>query len=267
MASKERTIRFVVGTPGGLRSSTWRCWTPTGGKSDIYLARRSLVGSYKIRLHESESWQVGLTCEAERKLKAEGRWTDGWRHAALFPRPTETAPGCVLAFRVLVPESAVSIDSAPESLPGDLMWIPPPPQDRAVEIALILTAPGSTTDGWPGKRAMATGLVGSFPLDSGEYLWLVHREVPIPAIPSAQGRISRFKPAPEYSQPLENARVIVGIDVDGMPSAVMVTAVREDFLIERGPIRSVSPAAVQSLSELIVTQRALPYGMRILQGM
>jgi hypothetical protein len=50
---------------------------------------------------------------------------------------------------------------------------------------------------------MSTGLVGDFPLDSGEHLWLVHREVPIPVIPAAQARLSRFKPGPEYSQPLE----------------------------------------------------------------
>jgi hypothetical protein len=140
------------------------------------------------------------------KLEAEERWTGGSRLAGQFSRPAETAPGCRLAFRVLVPASAVSINSAVESLPKDLIWIPPPQPDRAVEIALIMTAPGAQTDGWPGRRAMSTGLVGGFPLDSGEYLWLVHREVSIPAIPPTQGRLSRFKPAPEYSQPLENAR-------------------------------------------------------------
>jgi hypothetical protein len=88
----------------------------------------------------------------------------------------------------------VSIDSAAESLPEDLIWIPPPQEDRAVEVALIVTAPGGQTDGWPGRRAMSTGLVGDFPLDSGEHLWLVHREVPIPVIPAAQARLSRSKP-------------------------------------------------------------------------
>jgi hypothetical protein len=129
----------------------------------------------------------------------------------------------------------VSIDSAVESLPEDLIWIPKPPQDRAVEIALILTAPGSTSDGWPGKRAMSTGLVGGFPLDSGEHLWLVHREVPIPAIPPAQGAISRFTPAPEYSQPLEEARVLVGLDVDGAPSAVMECRVKDTRFNRKEP--------------------------------
>jgi hypothetical protein len=88
MASKERTIRFVVGTRGGLRSSTWRCWTPAGGKSDVYLAPRSLAGSYKISLHESGSWQVGLTSEVKRKLEAEGRWTGvrGSRGSSPGPR-------------------------------------------------------------------------------------------------------------------------------------------------------------------------------------
>jgi hypothetical protein len=178
---------------------------------------------------------VGLTSEAERKLKAEGRWTDGSRHAALFPRPTETAPGCVLAFRVLVPESAVSIDSAAESLPGDLIWIPPPPQDLAVEISLIMTAPGAQTTDWPGRRGMSTELVGDFPVDSGEHLWLVHREVPIPTIAKAQARLSRFKPGPEYSQPLENARVLVGFDVDGAPTAVMECRVKDTRFDRKDP--------------------------------
>lgn len=66
-----------------------------------------------------------------------------------------------------------------------------------------MTAPGARTDGWPGRAAMSTGLVGEFPLDSGEHLWLVHRGVPIPVIPAAQARLGRFKPGPEYPQPLE----------------------------------------------------------------
>jgi hypothetical protein len=90
-------------------------------------------------------------------------------------------------------------------------------------------------DGWPGRRAMSTGMVGGFPLDSGEYLWLVHREVPIPAIPPAQARLSRFEPAPEYSQPLENARVLVGIDVDGAPSAIMECRVKDTRFDRKDP--------------------------------
>lgn len=232
MAGKERTIRFVVGTPGGLRSSTWRCWTPASGKSDVYLAPRNLVESFKVSLHErglheKESWQTGFTSEAKRKLVAEGRWTGGSRLTSQCPKPTETAPGCVLAFRILVPASAVSIDSATEKVPKDLVWIPPPPTDRAVEIALIMTAPGTKTTGWPGRRAMSTGLVGDFPLNSGEHLWLVHRTVPIPTIPPAQGRISRFQPAADLSERLENARVLVGIDIDGEPTGLMECRVED----------------------------------------
>jgi hypothetical protein len=158
-----------------------------------------------------------LTSEAKRRLEREGRWTGGSRLAAQFSRPKETAPGCLLAFRVLVPESAVSIDSAAESLPVDLIWTPPPPQDRAVDIALIMTAPGAQTDGWPGRSAMS------------------HREVPIPVISPAQARISRFEPAPEYSQPLENARVLVGINVDGAPSAVMECRVDDTCFDRKDP--------------------------------
>ena len=199
------------------------------------MAPRSLAGAYKISLHETGSWQVGLTSQVKRKLQTEGRWTGGSRLAGQFSPPTETAPGCLLAFRVLVPASAVSIDSAVESLREDLIWIPPPQEDRAVEIALIMTAPGAQTDGWPGRRAMSTGLVGDFPLDSDEHLWLVHREVPIPVIPPAQARLSRFEPTPEYSQRLENARVLVGIDVDGAPSAVMECRVKDTRFDHKEP--------------------------------
>jgi hypothetical protein len=196
MAQKERTIRFVVGTRGGLRPSTWRCWTPSGGKSDVYLAPRSLAGAYKISLHESilAGW---LDLPGEAQAGDGGTLDGGSRLAAQFSRPRETAPGCLLAFRVLVPASAVSIDSAVESLPGDLIWIPPPPPDRAVEIALIMTAPGAQTDGWPSRRAMSTGLVGGFPLDSGQDLWLVHRQVR--SRPSLQRKLRSAASSPDQS--------------------------------------------------------------------
>jgi hypothetical protein len=87
---------------------------------------------------------------------------------------------------------------------------------------------------------MSTELVGDFRLDSGEHLWLVHREVPIPAIPPAQATLSRFKPGPEYSQPLENARVLVGLDVDGAPSAVLECRVKDTRFNHKRPGDSAS---------------------------
>lgn len=221
MSRKERVIRFTVGSAGRHRASTWRCWTPGGGKYDVYFAPRSIGGAYKLSLHESGAWQVGFTSDFKRSMAEQGRWKGGSRLTAQFAPPKEIGPGTLLAFRILVPGSAVSIDSATESLPDNLVWIPPPPNDRVVEVALLLTANGLNIDGWPGRRSLSTNLVGDFPLDSGEHLWLVHRQDCIPTISGGPASLSRFAPEPGIMEQLDSARAIVLINVDGEPAAFM----------------------------------------------
>jgi len=227
MPTKDPTLRFAVGMPRGMRASTWRCWTPARGRSDVYLAPRSIAGAYHLSLHESGSWHVGFAKEFKSRMVDEGRWKGGSRLIRQFPEPKEIGPGVVLGFRVIIPASAVTIDSSKGSLPPNLVWIPRPAENRAVEISLLITKPTVKTDGWPGRRSMSTSLVGDFPLHSGDHLWIVHRETEIPALGTMRGSYTKFSPAPESSQRLAKARAIVLVEVDGVPTAFMECKVND----------------------------------------
>lgn len=228
MPAKYPTIRFVVGSPHGARASTWRCWTPGNGKSDVYLAPRSIAGAFHLSLHESGAWHVGYTTQFKRKMIVEGRWQAKSRLIAEFPRPKEIGEGTVLAFRILVPASAVSIETSQELLPNDVVWLPAPPPNHAAEIAVVLTAPAVKTEGWPGSRSMSTSLIGQLLLDSGTRLWLVHRNAAIPVLGTMQGSFGTYVPEPEASQRLEKARALVLVDIDGEPAAFMECRIEDN---------------------------------------
>jgi hypothetical protein len=223
---EDPTIRFVVGTSGAFRASTWRCWAPYA-KSDVYVGPRSIAGAYHLSLHESDKWHVGFSGQFKQELVEQGRWVGGSRLVAEFPKPDEIAPGTTLGFRVLVPASAVTIDSSHENLPKDLVWIPPPASERAVEVALLIVRPSVKLTGWPGQKAMSTSLVGHFRLASGDNLWVVHREVAIPVIGPMRGAVTRFVPQFDVSQPIVDSRAIVIVEVDGKPSALMECKVED----------------------------------------
>lgn len=227
MPTKAPTIRFTVGTPGGARASTWRCWTPARGKSDVYLAPRSIAGAYHLSLHQSGAWHVGYSAHFKSKSAEQGRWQGGSRLVAQFSRPKEIARGVTLAFRVLVAASAVTIDSKRESLPRDLVWIPVPPKDKAIEVSVLIVEQSVKTSGWPGRRSMATSLVGHYPLASGDHLWIVHRQVPIPVIGTMRGSFSRFVPRPELSQRLDDCRAVGIIAIDGEAAAFLECKVED----------------------------------------
>jgi len=223
----DEPIRFVVGSLDGCRAGTWRCWTPGASKNDVYLGPRSIAGEFKASLHETGSWHLAFSSEFKTRMQAEGRWIGRSRLTRQWQRPKALAPGCVLAFRVLVPSGAVNIPSNPKELPTDLVWIPAPPVGMVVEIALFLTAPGATVSGWPGKRSMSTGFVGNFPLPSGEVVWLVHREDSMPALSSLRGSISTFEPSESFRENLDGKRAVVLIEAEGEPAALLETSVED----------------------------------------
>ena len=91
-----------------------------------------------------------------------------------------------MAFRIITPFAAVNVPF--HSLPKNTSIIPIPPINKATEIALIITEPGVTVSGWPGKNSMNNLLIASLPLDTGEIVWLVHRVIDIPDLGTLQGK-------------------------------------------------------------------------------
>jgi len=184
---KERAIRFGIADGSGRRASTWKCWIQTtAGKleEDVYLLCRSLGGALKASLHQSGAWHIAYSEEffadnvdafADRPS---GRFIDKWR-------PSEIAPGVILAFRIITPFSAVNIPIA--SLNDDIVWIPVSSPDGAIEIDIFITSPHVLVSNWPGKNSMNTNLVGSILLDSDSKVWVVYRVIDCPNFKNIRG--------------------------------------------------------------------------------
>jgi hypothetical protein len=79
-----------------------------------------------------------------------------------------------------------------EFLDEEVSWIQAPPPGQSIEVAVLLSEGDMHMADWPGRRSMNTSLVGSFELDGGGHVWIVHRCVPYvePSLPPA--------PAPRY---------------------------------------------------------------------
>ena len=183
----ERSIRFGITDGSGRRAATWKCWIPTGvGRSDVYLSCRELGYALKTSLHQSGNWHFAFLSQffggnLDTSLdKLDGRFIKQW------PRPRQIAPGVTLAFRIVTPHSAVSIPFD-VSLYKSIAWIPAPPDNRAVEIDIIFTAPDTLVSGWPGKNSMNTQLIDSMSLSSGEKVWVVHWVTDMPNLGTLHG--------------------------------------------------------------------------------
>jgi len=186
---RESALRFGVFDGAGLRAATWKCWSPAG-KEDVYLSCRELGGALKASLHESGAWHIAFDGKFfHENVKAEdkgeqGRFLDKWR------TPPPIGPGIWLVFRIITPASAVC---SPHVGVSEIVQIPKPPEDTAIESALLITDPNTRVSGWPGKTNMNTSLVGSYALPSGRSVWVVFSHIPMPNLPTQTGRAKFFR--------------------------------------------------------------------------
>ncbi len=92
---KSRRIQ-LVGGPN--RCST--VWAIFSGKrsADIYICPRMSGGAVKVSLHQSGSWQVGVTKEHSAHIEGTSRHWEIWK------RGGELAPGVVRAWYLLIPD-------------------------------------------------------------------------------------------------------------------------------------------------------------------
>jgi len=173
-SSRLPAIRFAVGSPAGLHSVIWRLWV-SKGKSDVYLAARTLAPHIKVSLHESGLWQHSFSRElAERQSMAV-------RHRSRWSPPPDLIPGVTLAYRVIVPWCSVTLRYEIHRRPPQVVWIPAPPDGWIVEFQIWLTASGALVSNWPGRRSRGTVLVGKVGLTSGGSVWVTALEEPAPA--------------------------------------------------------------------------------------
>lgn len=218
------SLRFGVRDVCGNRASTWKLFAQTGvGKQDVYLTCRSLRGALKASMHDSGDWHIRFYRRylkdnlEEDHPKHEDPYLDRW------PRPAEFAPGMTLAYRIVVPTAGLNI-AIKEPAPSSIIWIPAAPENKAVEIDIILAAPDVTCSHWPGRNSMETQLVGRLTLDSGDTVWAVHRVVEIPQLDVSGGKATWFngKSLEDLRhESAESVRVIVfGDSEDGSRVAI-----------------------------------------------
>lgn len=129
-----------------------------------------------------------------------------------WPRPAQFAEGRTLAFRIVTPYSAVST-ALDTPLSQNIISIPVPPDNSAVELDVIITSPHTSVAHWPGRNSMNTQLVCSMVLDSGDTVWIVHRVTDIPDLGTLRGKLRYFSGKNEDDLArAKNLRVLVFCD-------------------------------------------------------
>jgi hypothetical protein len=90
-----------------------------------------------------------------------------------------------------------------------MIWVPNAPEGKATEIAILLVGPEVTVTGWPGKKSMNTGLIGSIPLLNGETVWAVHLVAEMPDFSQQpQGRGHFFRDSSRDDLDAERLRAL-----------------------------------------------------------
>ena len=159
-------IRFAVGNPNGLRSSTWRIWP--NKKGDTYLATRSLGGILKVSFHKDRRCHIGFTSEyaqtAKERFGAERRLLQRW----------ELPEGPVArAAQIVIPYSELTAFESEEAT--QMRWIPSPGPGFAVVVTLFMAEP---PDAFKWENSNSDGMPIAMMCSSTRVAWLVYTNQP-----------------------------------------------------------------------------------------
>lgn len=173
------TLRFGIRNSKNKRAATWKLWT-VKNHTDVYLSCRELNGQLKASLHESGEWHIGFEKKffkerIENIIPLKNRFIDEW----LLPEPI--APGIILAFRILTPDSSITSNISDLK---DIRFVDFNGKNKAIEFYIIITIKGVDATNWPGKNGMGTSLIGSISLVNGDIVWGVYKEIDMPIFPA-----------------------------------------------------------------------------------
>jgi hypothetical protein len=178
----------------------------------VYLACRALQGKVKLSLHESGRWHVGFDATRFNSMFEKDSEPPN-RFAGKWDKPAPLIEGLTFACRVHIPWYAVTIPNT--LLDGKVVWIQAAPQGQSIEVAIFLSEAGLRVSDWPGRLSMNTNLVGSFELDDGSHVWVVHHTIPLmePKLPPTSAPMY-FKGAGEQNLGEEGTRAVVSGDCE-----------------------------------------------------
>jgi hypothetical protein len=159
------TLRFAVGDPDGMRSSTW---SVVGGKNhrDVYINARQAMGGNKLSLHKSGKWRF-----------AENEQRDVRQDRVLirYEPPAEVSPGWRLAVRILVPTSSLRtpFEEKPTKDRRPISWWKAPKLGWTMSFNIFL----GENERSDGINVTCVGEVGRISLPEECLVWVLADEV------------------------------------------------------------------------------------------
>ena len=129
-------FRFCIGSPQGLRSTVWKIWSGTIGKSDVYIQSRMMGSDMKISLHESGLCQCSMTNEWVEKYNK----SNAERHITRWQRQEPISTIASLIFQIIIPESELRQTNVREKL-QKVKWVEAPQLGYATKIECYITPP------------------------------------------------------------------------------------------------------------------------------
>lgn len=210
----KREVRFGV-SDGTYRSATWKCWSPTGKKTDIYIVNRGIAKTLKVSLHETGQCHIayfdsfmnssGLSVDP----RVKDRYIDKWLSPKAF------ANGLIIGLRIVVTHAAVCTPLKAEDS-RKIKWIENCAPDKSTEIDILITPPDYKSQDWPGKNSMGNRLIDSYLLADESRVWITHHEIDPPDIKKQKINFKFFKGHDKYS--LVNGKLklmLLGDEPDG----------------------------------------------------
>ena len=125
--TNKNVIRLHVQDYFGRSSSVFRIWN-SKNTSDVYFAHMNLASEMKGSLHQSGSWQYGLTSERLKTAKNIIGWDQNSRHIKRWNRPNWNDSGYFAAVKFILLttelqildewnyDKSLKIDAAPENM-------------------------------------------------------------------------------------------------------------------------------------------------------
>jgi hypothetical protein len=150
---------IAAGTATGRRSSTWHVWN-TPGKDDVYIAEETMLGVFKVSLHQSGQLHVGFSkgfvaaCSpgAAAGLKRRRRLKAKWSAAPVHP-------SVQILFRLGLPPAELrTLPPSPNQCPT--FFLPPAPLRRS-GLGFFVIAPGRIPRGGANTSVLWTHLLPS----------------------------------------------------------------------------------------------------------
>lgn len=172
------TSRFGVGYPDRLQSGVWRVWADPG-KSDVYVAIRTIAGTFKVSLHESGDCNASITQQACEKDPRLVEALGGRRHIDQWHRRTHTGSLLSIPLRIAFPESELRWRSGKSPQGTEVQWLPPPPGGHSIDVLCTFTGQAYPTGDFP-WRANGGELLKWTLLENGEIFWLTRLIYPTP---------------------------------------------------------------------------------------